>query len=220
MSDLITGQPNHSERFFVSVDHLKSVLDWTAVVLAGLTFVVGGLALRAGNIIADRQAEQLRQFNIDLEKQKGQTAIAQAEVLRLQEQRLPRRLKFNDNGDLQSIIVSLKNEPLPTIILFKKGDSEAQLFAQEVWGLLLSAGWKVPAPITVPDEMASNVLERLNSQPQGVTLVVKKISENDDPHETVNILKNLFVRSLGEVFVGADPAMHENSLRIVILQKP
>src|SRR5260370_7244271 len=96
----------------MSVELWKTLFDWATVVLIAFTVVSGAGALITGDIITKRLEAKLHQFGMDLEKQKGETAIAQAEVLRLQQQRLPRTLKFDSNESLQALIASLKHTPL------------------------------------------------------------------------------------------------------------
>jgi len=162
----------------------------------------------------------LHQFEIDLEKQKGETAKAQAEVLRLQKQRLPRTLEFESNESLQTLIASLKSTPFTAEISYKKGDGEASWFAEQIRGLLLSAGWKVPHPAPIPEDMSANAVEKLHAQPDGVTLVTKKSSDKDKPNDPEAVLTNLLSKSLGTVARRPDATIPDNLLRIIILQKP
>lgn len=50
----------------LSVETWKSIFDWGTVILAALTFVALAGALITGNILSDRQGEQLRQFDKDM----------------------------------------------------------------------------------------------------------------------------------------------------------
>lgn len=50
----------------MSVESLKAFFDTAAVVLLFLTFVAGAGGLITGNIVNDRQAERLRQFDQNL----------------------------------------------------------------------------------------------------------------------------------------------------------
>ena len=193
----------------------KSIFDWATVWLAALTFVALAGALITGNILNERQGKQLQQFTIDLEKQKGETAKAQAEVLRLQEQRLPRSLKFESNESLQALIASLKHRPFTAEILYKKGDGEAMWFAEQVRGLLLSAGWKVPHPAPIPEDMSANAVEKMHAEPDGVTLITKKSSDKDKPGDPEPIIANLLGAARSW-----DASFPDDFLRIIILQKP
>lgn len=204
----------------MSVETWKAIFDWGTVVLIGLTFVFGAGALITGNILNERQEKHLEQFTIDLEKQKGETANAQAELLRLQQQRLPRTLRFESNESLQALVASLKHTPFTAEIQYKKGDGEASWFAEQIRGLLLSAGWKVPHPAPIPEDMSANAVERLHAQPDGVTLITKKSSDKDKPGDPEPVLANLLSKSLGTVARGWDASFPDNFLRIIILQKP
>lgn len=50
----------------MTVEGLKTIFDWVAVILLFFTFAAGAGVLITGNIINKRQAEQLRQFDSDL----------------------------------------------------------------------------------------------------------------------------------------------------------
>ncbi len=50
----------------MTVEGLKTVFDWIAVILLFLTFAAGFGVLITGNIINKRQEQQLRQFDRDL----------------------------------------------------------------------------------------------------------------------------------------------------------
>ena len=204
----------------MSVELWKSIFDWATVALAALTFVALAGALITGNILNERQGKQLQQFTIDLEKQKGETAVAQAEVLRLQEQRLPRSLKFESNESLQALIASLKHTPFRAEIVYKRGDGEAVWFAEQIRGLLLSAGWKVPHPAPLPEEMSAYAVEKLHAQPDGVTLITKKSSVSDKPDSPEAILTQLLSKSLVRAARSSDANFPDNFLRLIILQKP
>src|SRR5260370_29224186 len=121
----------------MSVELWKTLFDWATVVLIAFTVVSGAGALITGDIITKRLEAKLHQFGMDLEKQKGETAIAQAEVLRLQQQRLPRTLKFDSNESLQALIASLKHTPFTAEILCKKGDVEPSWLADQIRDVLL-----------------------------------------------------------------------------------
>src|SRR3989442_13315644 len=114
-----------------------------------------------------------------IKKKKGETANAQAEVLRLQQQRLPRTLKFDSNESLQALIATLRQTAFTAEILYKKGDGEASWFAEQIRGLLLSAGWKVAHPTPISEDLSANAVEKIHAQPDGVTLISKKSSVED-----------------------------------------
>ncbi len=204
----------------MSVEQWKTIFDWATVVLVGLTFVAGAGALCTGNILSERQSAQLMKFEIDLETQKEKTATAEAVVLRLQKARLPRMLHFDSNESLQALTASLKRNPLPTEIVYKKDDSEAYAFAEQIWALLSSARWQVPRPEPVPDDISADVLEQMGAQPLGVTIVVKAIPANETPDDPLAIVTGLLSKSLGSVARSPDPRLQDNAIKIIILQKP
>jgi len=87
----------------MTVELLKTIFDWSAVVLVGLTFVAGAGALITGNIIGNRQAAQLRQFDQDLAKAKRENLKLQRELLLMGP-----RANLLQNGNRQLFIDSLK----------------------------------------------------------------------------------------------------------------
>lgn len=61
----------------MTVEGLKTTLDWTAVILLFLTFAAGFGVLITGNIINGRQEEKLRNFDSDLTSAKLTLAVQQ-----------------------------------------------------------------------------------------------------------------------------------------------
>jgi len=220
----ITESGNQGDiRMWPSEDWASRLSDWANIGLifslaAGVISTV--LLVWMGNVKESYLKTHLEQFTIDLEKQKGETANAQAEVLRLQQQRLPRTLKFDSNESLQALIATLKQTRFTAEILYKKGDGEAAWFAEQIRGLLLSAGWAVPHSAPIPEDMSANAVEKLKAQPDGVTLITKKNSDKDKPGDPEPILANLLSKSLGTVARSWDANLPDNSIRVIILQKP
>jgi hypothetical protein len=76
----------------MTVEGLKVIFDWIAVILLFLTFAAGVGVLITGNIINERQGQQLRQFDKDLtgaktelSKQQERAADADARVAGLEQ---------------------------------------------------------------------------------------------------------------------------------------
>lgn len=76
----------------MTVEGLKTIFDWIAVILLFLTFAAGVGVLITGNIINERQGQQLRQFDKDLteaktelSKQQERAAGADARVAGLEQ---------------------------------------------------------------------------------------------------------------------------------------
>ncbi|MDR5729602.1 MAG: hypothetical protein RB191_19470 [Terriglobia bacterium] len=61
----------------MSVEVLKAIFDWLAVVLVGLTFIAGAGALITGNILSDRQTARLKEFDKSLTQAKTDLATQQ-----------------------------------------------------------------------------------------------------------------------------------------------
>jgi hypothetical protein len=224
MTTAITESGSHGGfRMRPSEELASRLYDWANYgLIAGLVIGVAAtwLLIWMGNVKEVYLKAHLLELNTQLAKQQERAANAEAALLRLQDEHLPRMLKFESNDQLQGFIASLTGRPLPTTILYKKGDAESFAFSQDVWSLLLAAGWNVPKPQPVSDDVADNVLEKLKAQPQGVTLIVKIIKDKNDPTDPINILRDMLAKSLGSIATGADPTMPDNALKIIILQKP
>lgn len=70
----------------MTVDGLKIIFDWVAVILLFLTFAAGLGALVTGSIINKRQEVQLRQFDKDLTNAKERAAANEREAAELRKQ--------------------------------------------------------------------------------------------------------------------------------------
>jgi len=137
------------------VEAWKSFFDVGAVIAAFLAFAFGAGVLITGNIINDRQATELRDFQARLEGEQQKTAKAQEDAARAQlelrkyieqvgKQAGPRMLspKFAE---------ALKGKPTGTVdILYTAEDMEAYKLALQMWHALKDAGWAVAPPRSIP----------------------------------------------------------------------
>ena len=96
----------------MSAEVIKTIFDWAALILVALTVVAGVGALVTGNILSERQAAQLRQFDRDLteaktklSEQQERAAKAESALLELQQKLADRTLT---DAQLDEIIGSLK----------------------------------------------------------------------------------------------------------------
>ena len=205
------------------VDWWNTAMIW-AVAFAAIAAIAVGVATWKVVSRSKELGDVQEQLNLVLRGQvatlETRAATAEAELLRLQQQRLPRTLKFESNESLQALIASLKKTPFSAEILYKKGDGEASWFAEQIRGLLLSAEWKVPHPTPIPENVSANAVEGLKAQPDGVTLITKNNSDKDKPDDPEAILTTLLSKSLGVVARSADANLSDNSVKIIILQKP
>src|SRR5882762_806953 len=75
--------------FSMSVELWKTIFDWATVALAAFTFVALAGAVFTGNILNERQAKELRDFQLKVETEQQKTARAQEQAadaqLRLQQ---------------------------------------------------------------------------------------------------------------------------------------
>jgi hypothetical protein len=169
----------------VSVEAWKSMFDVAAVVLLFFTFAAGFGVLITGNIINKRQEKKLRQFDhdiikaksdlnaqvgqvatlqknasdaqaaqqrveLDLEKQRERTAKAETSLLEVSKRQTARHIENH------SVSEALKGKPTGSVIIwYQSNDPEAYWFAFQIMGELNRAGWKVPMPMPIPDNISS-----------------------------------------------------------------
>lgn len=195
----------------------KAIFDWTAVVLVGLTFMVGAGALISGNVLNKRQAAKLRQFEMDLEKQRERAANAEAALFELQKAQLQRTLSAQT-------ITFLQNQPPGTAhveILYKRDDPEAADFAESIWGLLASCHWSASRPTPIPQRIhADRVLEILGAATVGVTIVQPEFLEKADPSSSVVMAALAKSLPWGRINRSRSPSkLPENTIRIIVMAK-
>lgn len=161
----------------MSLETWKSMADWATIVFVALTVVSGSAALILGDRINDKQAERLRKFDEDLiaakrelSKQQERAASAEKELLRLKN---PRSLSLGAVAILKggshgkAIIQCLVDVP------------ETKMFASNLYGALLNAGWDMsPSPSIVPVKSFNVDVALSDVFVLGRTI---KGSDNDDP---------------------------------------
>jgi len=137
----------------MSVELWKSIFDWAAVIMAALTFVAGAGALITGNILSDRQDEQLKQFNKDLTDARERSAKLEVEALTLRKELIsqgPRvNLLYGQTGE--KFVAALKLFPKQKVeiryssLAFNQFhvDSDTMGVAMRLQYLLGQAGWEV-----------------------------------------------------------------------------
>ena len=202
---------------------LEFISNWAEILTVGLALgsAFCGVILVLVNrplksIEARERQEEQRKFEIELEAQKGETAKAQAELLRLQQQRLPRSIfiRFSAQKEIDDAIAELRGFHINAEILYPRGNAEAHWLAQEIYALLKSGGWKT----AVPKETAvADVVGQLKAQPLGVTIVTHTITPDiKDPY---NILRNILSKGLDDVYGASDTTLPHDLLRIVVMPK-
>jgi hypothetical protein len=154
----------------VSVESLKAFFDIAAVVLLFLTFVAGAGVLFTGNIINNRQASQLRQFDqnltaakSELAKQQERAAKAEAAIASAQaeaakanksaEDERTERVKLQERvawrtispADIARIGSKLSTHRGIRIGLGAlAGNEEAVSFSEDIADIVRTAGWPFP----------------------------------------------------------------------------
>lgn len=144
----------------VTVESLKTIFDWGAVILLFLTFAFGAGVLITGNIINSRQSERLRQFDRDLTEAKtelgkqqeraakaeqdafdAKTTAAEAEksLLELQARLADRNLSAQQRGGLVGQLGPWAGVDVDVLVW---GDSpEVEIISGQILESLTKAGW-------------------------------------------------------------------------------
>ena len=111
----------------MTVEGLKTIFDWVAVILLFLTFASGVGALITGNVINKRQAEQLRQFDTDLTGAKIELGKQQERAAKLEAGNLALKTGLeNAKTDSRNAESKLEREQQKTADAQKQA-AEAQL---------------------------------------------------------------------------------------------
>jgi hypothetical protein len=154
----------------MAVEGLKTIFDWSALILGFLTIVAGVGILITGNIIGKRQEERLRHFNLDLteaktelgkqetraadaeahlEKLRGDNLKLQADLLKLRKESEPRRLAGTQRYTLHDLLESM---PTPIAVVSRLFDTEGSDFADDFESAFRAAHW---TPIRVRDRIST-----------------------------------------------------------------
>jgi hypothetical protein len=128
----------------MTVEGLKIVFDWAAVILLLLTFATGVGGLITGSIINGRQAEHLRQFERDLTTAKTALADREADNLDLRLAMQPRRLHTRRTGAESDL--GLKPFSGMFVRVQSSSDSEPSTLASDIRAALGVAGIVPNAP--------------------------------------------------------------------------
>jgi hypothetical protein len=122
----------------MTVEELKTVFDWIAVILLFLTFAAGVGVLVTGNVINERQAKQIRQFEKDLRDKDLKIAEEQLARIKLEEDLSPRLFKHQE-----AAIERLREFRGTSIVLQYPLDPEGKRTAEQIAFVLDGAGWKI-----------------------------------------------------------------------------
>jgi hypothetical protein len=144
----------------MSVEAWKSIFDFGTVATLFLTFAFGFGVWRTSNIINERQARQLRQFEKDITLAKSSLAEQQERAAKA-ELELKRYVNFMASAQgprsvpTNLILSTLRKAPPARIeVFYQVGNPETFLFASSILGLLRQAGWQASE---VPSEITSMV---------------------------------------------------------------
>jgi hypothetical protein len=160
----------------MSLEEWKTGLDWTAIILTGLTVFSGAAPLIVGNRLSDIKDGQLRKFSKDLTDTRGDVATqqiraaeAERRLLELQERVKPRRLTDDQRTAFVNVLRGL---PYGVVKVGHTagGADEALHLAQQVLPLFKQAGWVAPEPAG----MSYRVLEALAVHRQRLRLMNSK----------------------------------------------
>lgn len=187
----------------MSVEFWKAIFDWASVVLVGLTFFAGAGALIAGRILNDRQAIELKQFQLDLAKAREGAANAierahQADLKRVELQNRmvhvfgPRELTTAQSTRIAQKLKGLKGAKIDVFVLalgnpYATTDSRDSLDITRVVVNILRAahidaeGW---------------ILESCSGE-SAANLVVSVTGTSSDDREIASRVINAFLPELG-----------------------
>ena len=113
----------------MSVELWKSIFDMVAVVTALLAFIAGTGALWTGNILNNRQAEQLKRFDHDLTEAKAANLKLEVKALSLQKEIL-------QMGSRENLLVGDARQRLVDALLPFAGQSVEVRFGVSTFGLV------------------------------------------------------------------------------------
>jgi hypothetical protein len=144
----------------MSVESLKVFFDFAAVILLFLTFVAGAGVLITGNIVNERQTQQLRQFDqnltaskTELSRQEERTAKAELEQEKLKSANLELEERIAQQGHRSLQLLSSQDQFLTPLKQFSgqrfeigfcsilDRDWEVSELRLVLWGNLKLAGW-------------------------------------------------------------------------------
>jgi hypothetical protein len=105
----------------MSIEFWKAIFDWAAVVLVGLTFIAGAGALITGKILNDRQASNLKQFQLDLAAANGRASRADLKRVELQNRIVdifgPRQLTADQSDRIGKKLTGLRGVKIDVYVL-------------------------------------------------------------------------------------------------------
>ncbi len=166
----------------MSVELWKSIFDWAAVVLVGLTFIAGAGALITGRILSDRQSGQIRQFDTDLTAAK--TGLAEQQERAAKAEGALRNLQLQVGWRWVNPTVFLEvlaGQPHGKVeILYLRNDPECFDVSIQLRQLLTQAGWKVERWDSIPEaEGGEPIAMAVDGQPSGITLVARSVTPEE-----------------------------------------
>jgi hypothetical protein len=105
----------------MSVESWKVLFDWASVVLVGLTVIAGAGALVTGKILNDRQANGLKQFQLDLAAANDRASHADLKRVELQNRIVdifgPRQLNPEQSARIAGRLAGLKGVKIDVYVL-------------------------------------------------------------------------------------------------------
>jgi hypothetical protein len=167
----------------MSLENWKSVFELGSIVLLGLTFVFGGGVFWTTREVNKKQAEELRQFQLQLTRARRETAEAQLALQQyvnvVAKSANPRHI------DRKRFVELLQGQPKGTAVIWYQvpdDDDEARNFAFQIYQALgpEGAGWTVTDP---PHSSWRKVVSRnphVERIATGVALICKRIGPDLD----------------------------------------
>ena len=214
----------------MSVEAWKSIFDWATVVLAALTFVALAGAVITGNVLNERQAKQLEQFTLDLERQKSETAKAlqssseaaaraaeanekaeREKTARLELERAvsPRRLTGDQKAKLTRLLEGVK---AGVAIVSPIADGEASDFADDFDSAIKDASWEtIRIKNRITERFGISVVTATGTSLPSIKLLDDALTAIGVPHSAATVKD-------GDASIS--PAFQAGYLYLVIEHKP
>jgi hypothetical protein len=105
----------------MSIELWKTIFDWAAVILVGLTFIAGAGGLITGKILNDKQAGELKQFQLELAEANDRASHADLKRVELQNRIAdifgPRQLTTEQSARIATSLAGLRGVKIDVYVL-------------------------------------------------------------------------------------------------------
>jgi hypothetical protein len=210
--------------FSIPLESWYTILQWTAAILVGVTFLVGIATVWIGDKVNRRQTERIAL----LEKARADAELA---LERLRARQEPR------SSAVPTLIKVLEGKPTGEVeILFQDGDAESLEFTLWLEKVLIYSKWKVSEPRPIGDTVSGSYsgirkediqtmppAMRLGASLIGVTIVANRKTLDTMKDKETNPLKALLYALMASDIRAKlgqdDSSLPDGFLRIVVAPK-